>query len=653
MTDCSELPTASNGSGFASAGSARRAPVPPGSREVSGSPKERPAATGSPTEAAPAVRRRSKLAPPAVPAMAVPRARLVRALEVAVERKVTLLVAPPGSGKSVLLGQWAASQPRLATAWLTIDSDDNDASRFAQDLCATLPWSDPGAPRAALDRLDPGGREMGSAFVATLLSGMEDMPPTVLVLDDFQQLTNTALLGEFDSIVEHAPPSLRLLLSTRVDPALRYHRLLVRDEVAELRQGDLAFDRADAERLIALIARCHLNDEQIDTLVARTEGWAAGLQLAALSFRGCRDVDQFVKTFAGDDRHVADYLTEQVLSRQSPAMRRFLLRTSVLDRMSASLCDLMTGDRDGQATLERLDRGSMFIIRLDNRRGWFRYQQLFQTLLRHHLRAEDADLERVLLARAADWHFARDDVETAIHYLIAGRAWERVLDAAFVHGRAMYAQGRAAAVAGWIETVPPEVRSGRTPVVLLDAAAGPWRVRRWRPATSCTRSTTNLPRRRPTGSSPISSARGPCCLGRRRPGSSQRLIAPCAESPNSARPTSPTSWVSRRTENRSSLSPSSLAGSRSCTRVRTHGRDPRLSQCPMAGRAGTSTPSARWPSSKHGRGGSCPQSNTAAERFRWPRSSTFSPSEHDGCVSGARSCGPRARRGGRGGVAPR
>ena len=123
---------------------------------------------------------------------------------------------------------------------------------------------------------------MGSAFVATLLSGMEDMPPTVLVLDDFQLLSNTALLGEFDSIVEHAPPSLRLLLSTRVDPALRYHRLLVRDEVAELRQGDLAFDRADAERLIALIARCRLNDEQIDTLVARTEGWAAGLQLAAL-----------------------------------------------------------------------------------------------------------------------------------------------------------------------------------------------------------------------------------------------------------------------------------------------------------------------------------------------------------------------------------
>src|SRR6476646_10075723 len=120
---------------------------------------------------------------------------------------------------------------------------------------------------------------MGSAFIATLLAGIEDMPPTALVLDDFQQVSNPALLGEFDSIVEHAPPSLRLLLSTRVDPALRYHRLLVRDEVAELRQGDLAFDRADAEKLITVIARCHLNDEQIDTLVARTEGWAAGLQL--------------------------------------------------------------------------------------------------------------------------------------------------------------------------------------------------------------------------------------------------------------------------------------------------------------------------------------------------------------------------------------
>ena len=269
------------------------------------------------------------------------------------------------------------------------------------------------------------------------------------------------MLNEFDSIIEHAPPSLHLLISTRVDPALRYHRLLVRDEVAELRQGDLAFDRAEARKLIGLIARCQLSDAQLDTLVARTEGWVAGLQLAALSLRGCRDVDHFVETFAGDDRHVADYLTEQVLGRESPSTRQFLLRTSVLDRMSASLCDHITGEHDGQAMLERLDRGSMFIIRLDNRRQWFRYQQLFRTLLRHHLRAQDADLEPVLLERAADWHFARDDVETAIDYLIAGRAWERVLEAAFAHGQAMYEQGRAATVAGWIETVPAEVRQGQ------------------------------------------------------------------------------------------------------------------------------------------------------------------------------------------------
>ena len=445
-----------------------------------------PMATASPTEGAPAVRRRSQLAPPAVPALAVPRGRLVRGLETAVERTITLLVAPPGSGKSVLLGQWAASQPRRATAWLTVDSGDNDAGRFAHDLCAALPWSDPSVPQAALDRLDPGGREMGSALVATLLAGLEDVPPTVLVLDDFHLLTNTALLNEFDSIIEHAPP--RFTCSSRPESI---RRSVTTASWCATRSPSSARAtwrsiRADAEKLIGLIARCQLSESQLDTLVARTEGWAAGLQLAALSFRGCRDVDHFVKTFAGDDRHVADYLTEQVLSRQSPAMRRFLLRTSVLDRMSASLCDLMTGDRDGQATLERLDRGSMFIIRLDNRRGWFRYQQLFQTLLRHHLRAEDADLERVLLAHAAaDWHFARDDVETAIHYLIAGRAWERVLEAAFVHGRAMYEQGRAAAVAAWIETVPPEVRSAVRRSCSSMRRPGPWRVRRWRPATSC------------------------------------------------------------------------------------------------------------------------------------------------------------------------
>jgi LuxR family maltose regulon positive regulatory protein len=402
----------------------------------------------------------AKLVPAAIPGTAVFRRQLVRRLGDATERKLALLVAPPGYGKSVLLAQWASTSPPRRIAWLTLEAAD-DADRFARHLCAALTAADGRDRGRILRRVEHGGRRMGPGFISALLADAAAMPPTAVVLDDFHTVSNPQLLSEIGLLIEEAPPTMHFVVAARMDPALPYNRLRLHEELAELRQEQLAFDRHDAHQLVGRIAHRDLTPQQLDVLLDRTEGWGAGLQLAALSLRRVPDLDAFLRAFAGDDRHVAEYLTEHVLQHQAPHVRQFLLRTSVLRRFTASLCNAVTLGRDGQAMLEHLDRGALFTNRLDNRREWFRYHPLFRTLLRQHLHASDEESEQELLRRAAAWHLARDDIETGVDYLRRAGADRDVLDAVRSHGYAMYTAGRVAAAVRWIDDVDPD--EGRSP----------------------------------------------------------------------------------------------------------------------------------------------------------------------------------------------
>jgi LuxR family maltose regulon positive regulatory protein len=403
-------------------------------------------------------------APPALPAISVSRNHLLSMLDLLVDQRLTVVVAPPGYGKTVLLSQWAARRRRHRVRWLTLSADHNDASRFARDVRRAL---SPGADRPNRARMGR-DREVHPDAMTALFSQLEDTPPTTLVLDDFHVLTNRALIDGIAALMEFGPRPIHFVVATRVDPPPMYYRLRLSDVLVELRQDDLAFTRDEATELVRRVAGHHVADSHIEALVARTEGWAVGLQLAAISLRGQPDDRDVVEALASENRNVAEYLTGRVLRHQPAATRRFLLATSVLDRMSGPVCDFVIGHPGGQAMLEELERTSMFITRVEDPRGWFRYHQLFRALLRHRLRDGDPVRERLFLHRAAEWHVARDDLDSGVRYLADAGDWDAVMETAFRYGAALVSTGRSGAVAQWIEQVPRQARQGRADVLLLE-----------------------------------------------------------------------------------------------------------------------------------------------------------------------------------------
>lgn len=407
------------------------------------------------------------LSPPRPPELAVARERLVSLLDPPPQRSVTVVVAPPGYGKTVLLSQWAAARSGARVAWLTAEPEDNEPGRFATRLWHVL------APTGAVPDPttgSPGGVEpyrAGGRFAGHLLGALRGSPVTV-VIDDAHVLCDPVLLDELRTLVEHLPSWIHILVGTRVDPSFVRYRDRVSGTAADLRQDDLAFTRDEAGELVRHLLGRDLATGQLDALVTRTEGWAVGLQLAAVSLRDRADVGHFIDTFADDDRHIADYLTETVLCHQPPEIRRFLLATCILDRLSGPLCDAVTGENAGEAMLARLERLSLFVTR-DSDSAGCSYHPLFRALLRHHLHDEDPAGEERYLRRAATWHLERDDLH-GVDYLIEAGAWGEVIDAAVALGGPLFVAGRAARLARSLGSVPQSVRR-RRPDVLLHLAA--------------------------------------------------------------------------------------------------------------------------------------------------------------------------------------
>lgn len=357
----------------------------------------------------------TKLAPPLIREGLVTRTRLLHALDGGISRTLTLVSAPAGYGKSTLLSHWYGHTEE-AIAWVSVDEGDNDLRRFLGYLVAALQLVD-----ETLNDYDIPTHEARGVLHTVLNDIALNEERVVLVLDDYHLIDNPEVHEVVAYLLEHAPPTLRLLLSTRRDPPLPLPRLRARSELCELRANALRFTPEEAEVFLSEVMHLSLATRDVNELERRTEGWIAGLQLAALSLRGREDVSGFIERFTGTDRFVLDYLTEEVLVRQSEEMQNFLVLTSILEHLTGELCDVLTGGSGLGAKLAQLERDNAFVIPLDNRREWYRYHTFFRDLLLHRLLQASPELRRGLHERAAAWFEANHMPADALrHMLLSG-----------------------------------------------------------------------------------------------------------------------------------------------------------------------------------------------------------------------------------------
>jgi ATP/maltotriose-dependent transcriptional regulator MalT len=398
---------------------------------------------------------------------------------------VTLISAPAGFGKTTLLASWFAAAPPTpdddhVVAWVSLDERDREATSFWTYVLLALDRAVPGAGGAALTLL-----QSGQAPMETVLSGVVNelsvhSGEVTVVLDDYHLADGVDVAAGMTFLVDHLPPQLRLVISTRADPALPLSRLRARGELVEIRATDLRFSGEEVASYLNDLNGFDLTEADLAALEARTEGWVAALQLAALSLRDRDDRDDrtsFIAGFAGDDRFVVDYLADEVLSRQPDDVRRFLLDTSILDGLTGSLCDAVSplaeraGGRSGGAMLEALDRANLFLVPLDGHRSWYRYHHLFGDVLHAHLLEERAGDLADLHRRAANWYAEAGQTEAAVRHALAGGDVERTADLVELNFRALGRERREDLIRRWAHELPDDVVRDR-PVLAIALISG-------------------------------------------------------------------------------------------------------------------------------------------------------------------------------------
>jgi LuxR family maltose regulon positive regulatory protein len=386
----------------------------------------------------------------------VARPRLSDRLSRGRESALTLVSAPAGFGKTTLLTDWLAAEAAegRATAWLSLDPRDNDPALFWSYLVAALRTAAPEAGAGALTLLQTPNSPV-EAMLVTLLNDLDAISgEVVLVLDDYHLIDAPDVQEAMGFLLDHLPRQVHLVIASRADPALPLARLRARGELVEVRAADLRFTADEAAAYLDGMTGLELTVADIAALEERTEGWIAALQLAALSMQGRDDIAGFIAGFAGDDRYIVDYLVGEVLQRQPDDVRSFLLRTSVLSRLTGPLCDAVTGQQGGSATLEELDRGNMFIVPLDDRRRWYRYHHLFGDVLRARLLDEQPDEVAALHRRASAWYEQNGGRPEAIRHAIDGGDFERAADLVELAMPAMVKGRQEATLRRWFEALP-------------------------------------------------------------------------------------------------------------------------------------------------------------------------------------------------------
>ncbi len=392
----------------------------------------------------------------------VSRQRLVDKLNAALSRKLTLLSAPAGFGKTTLVSDWA-SQNKQPIVWLSLDKDDGDPKRFWLYFITALQAISQEIGATSLGMLQHASSSLGENLLTTLVNEIAAYPEHfVMVLDDFHLVDSQAVDESLTFLLEHLPPQMHLVMTTREDPSLPLARLRARGQLNEIRAADLRFTLSEATDFLNSFLGIALSDESIATLDERAEGWIAGLQLAALSLQGNKDPEAFIESFSGSHHFVLDYLVEEVLEQQRKELQHFLLSTSILERFCGELCDALLPDNllTGQETLTYLEQANLFLIPLDNERQWYRYHKLFADLLQQRLLQENVNVAQLHI-RASQWYEENGfELEAFDHAVLANdieRA-ERLLTGGDVP---LHFRGAMTPVLNWLESLPADVLDSR------------------------------------------------------------------------------------------------------------------------------------------------------------------------------------------------
>ena len=396
--------------------------------------------------------------PPALKNL-VPRPRLVRRLNAAwsQDKKLVLVSASAGYGKTTLVTEWLRGL-QARSAWLSLDKADNDPARFLAYLIAALQQVDRSIgenTRALLQSPQPLPPEI---VLTTLINEIASVTtPFILVLDDYHLIEALPVHQQLGFLVEHQPPHVHLVIITREDPPLPLARLRARGQMLEIRQDDLRFLPEECADFLQRVMGLNLSEDDIMALERRTEGWIAGLQLAALSMQGRDDLPGFVKAFTGSSHYVLDYLIEEVFERQPEPEQDFLLKTSILDRLSGPLCDAVAGRTGSALILDRLEHANLFIIPLDQSRTWYRYHHLFAELLRQRLHATSSQSVNELHRLASRWFAVEGFLPDAIHHALAAADWTRAAGLISDNSVMMLRRGELMTLLGWLKALPDEV----------------------------------------------------------------------------------------------------------------------------------------------------------------------------------------------------
>jgi LuxR family maltose regulon positive regulatory protein len=391
----------------------------------------------------------------------VSRPRLTGRLNAGLGRKLTLIAAPAGFGKTTLLSEWIPQSPRCVT-WLSLDEGDNDPARFWAYFIAAVQMLNPEIGLGAQAWLQSSQLPDFKTVLTTLINEIAAFPDVFAhVFDDYHVIENADIDRGLAFMLEHQPPNMHLVINSRADPDLPLSRRRARGQLVEIRAADLRFTFDEASLFLNQAMGLDLSAEDIAALEERTEGWITGLQLAALSMQGSSDVDGFIRAFTGSNRYIVNYLIEEVLNQRPEGTLDFLLQTSILDRMCGSLCEAVTGQADGGGTLRRLEQAHLLTMPLDDEGTWYRYHHLFAEVLQARLRQSQPELVAELHRRASEWYEANDSLNEAIRHAFAAGDVVRAAELIDRERWTLLGRGEANTLRSWLDELPVEVVSDR------------------------------------------------------------------------------------------------------------------------------------------------------------------------------------------------
>ena len=387
----------------------------------------------------------------------VHRPELYEKLNIGLSRKLILISAPAGFGKTTLLSDWI-NQHKIPTAWFSLDNGDNDPVEFLSYIISGIQSIHAAFGQSALKLLKspnkPGPESIAGLLINEILKINQNF---LLVLDDFHLIKNNEILKLVAYLLEHIPGNIHIVILTRSDPALSVARLRSQNQLVELRSSDLSFSANEISDLFNRKLKIRLSIDDVYSLETKTEGWIAGLQLTALSMQGREDISGFIQDLKGDNRYIMDYLMEEVLKIQTDDIREFLIQTSILEQMSAPLCNDVLNRNDSQLILETLEKNNMFVIPLDDERHWYRYHHLFADLLKQRLQQKDQMLIIDIHNKACDWFEQNNMVDLAIEHALEIKNYEKSIQLLGEIVESMWENGLHAAILKYGDLIPDEL----------------------------------------------------------------------------------------------------------------------------------------------------------------------------------------------------